>query len=209
LEEYATDNNSYKEKSKKAFDAAAQNYDGTENGKHSSKLYNTVVSEIGIAHYDSLLDVGCGTGNVLALLPAAKRLCGIDLSDKMIDVAHKRMPEAELCAGDAERLPWDESTFDVVNCTDSFHHYPDPLKVLCGMRRVLKPDGRLIITDPFYPALQRFFINTFAQFGESGDFRVYSRETITELLKQAGFFKICFRALEYKAFIVTAQPAQL
>lgn len=127
----------------------------------------------------------------------------------MIAVASERLPKAELCVGDAEKLPWDDNTFDVVNCTDSFHHYPDPLNVLRGIRRVLKPDGRLIIADPFYPALQRFLINAFAQFGDGGDFRVYSKETITELLKQAGFYKIHFSALDCKAFIVTAQPAQL
>ena len=127
----------------------------------------------------------------------------------MIAVAKKRLPKAELCVGDAEKLPWDDNTFDVVSCTDSFHHYPNPLNVLRGTRRVLKPEGRLIIADPYYTFLKRFLINAFAQFGDSGDFRVYSKETITELLKQAGFCKIRFSVLEDKAFIVTAQPGLL
>lgn len=207
MEVNATDNNSYKEKSKKTFDAAAAKYDSMHGGRHS-KLYEIVVGEINSTSFDSLLDVGCGTGKLLTLLPSSKRLCGIDISDKMIDVAREKLPKAELCVGDAEKLPWDGDTFDVVNCTNSFHHYPDPLNVLRGMRRVLKPDGRLIIADPLCSNLKRFFRNTFAQFSEKGDFKVYSKESITELLKQAGFSKIRFTALECKSFIVTAQPAQ-
>lgn len=197
----------YKRKSKKTFDETAEIYDNTSNGKHSSKLYSTVVKEIESDKYNFLLDVGCGTGNVLAKLSPEKDFYGIDLSDQMIAVAQKRLPHIKFVVGDSSDLPWDNSVFDVVNCTDSFHHYPEPTKVLNEMHRVLKNKGRLVITDPYYPLVIRFFINTFARFGDSGDVRIYSQKEITALLKNTGFSNVNFRVLKSKSFIVTAEAA--
>lgn len=202
------DSEIYREKSKKTFDTDAQVYDQTSNGKHSAKLYSSVVKEIKSADYRTLLDVGCGTGNVLALLPSEKILYGIDLSDKMIKIAQNRLPTTNFVIGDSENLPWKDATFDVINCTDSFHHYPHPDNVLKEMFRVLKNGGRLVIADPFYSRVKRFCINSFIPFSNSGDFRVYSQEEITSLLKNAGFLNIHFKALECEAFIVTAEATK-
>ena len=198
----------YRQKSKRTFDSDAQVYDDTANGKHSSKLYSTVVKSIESVKYDALLDVGCGTGNVLALLPNKKSLSGIDLSDEMIKVAQKRLPNVNFVVGDSSSLPWNDATFDVINCTDSFHHYPNPLKVLKEMRRVLKNNGHVVIADPFYPRAKRFLINTFVRFSDSGDCRIYSQVEITSLLENANFANINFSRLECDAFIVTAEVAE-
>jgi ubiquinone/menaquinone biosynthesis C-methylase UbiE len=128
------DSEIYREKSKKTFDTDAHVYDQTSNGKHSAKLYSTVIKEIESADYSTLLDVGCGTGNVLALLPTEKSLYGIDLSDKMIKIAQNRLPITNFVIGDSEKLPWTDTRFDVINCTDSFHHYPHPDNVLKDLK---------------------------------------------------------------------------
>ena len=109
----------------------------------------------------AILDVSCGTG--LALLILGKRrptlLAGIDISPKAIDVARDKLcgRNADLRVGDAETaLPWPEETFDVAAMTAAMHDLSLPESVLCHVFQVLKPDGRLIIADPFFffPILQ-------------------------------------------------------
>ncbi|MBU0617942.1 MAG: class I SAM-dependent methyltransferase, partial [Planctomycetes bacterium] len=50
---------------------------------------------------------------------------------------------------DSERLPFPQSTFDVVTCCNSFHHYPHQAEAICGFRRVLRPNGLLVLIDGF------------------------------------------------------------
>ena len=105
-----------------------------------------------------VLDVGCGTGTMLALLarlPDSRRLVGLDYSDAMVARAQRKFAEhqhAEKLAatqGDAEHLPFDEASFDVIACCNSFHHYPDQATAIAGFQRVLRPGGMLLLLDGF------------------------------------------------------------
>ena len=49
--------------------------------------------------------------------------------------------------GDSENLPFAKDAFDVVVCTNSFHHYPNPQAFINEAARVLKPYGRLVLRD--------------------------------------------------------------
>ncbi|WP_066497103.1 class I SAM-dependent methyltransferase [Abyssisolibacter fermentans] len=119
-----------KEKSLKTFNAQADCYDTTFNGKHSSKIYGMVLEKLSTIKYKSILDIGCGTGNMLSMIPKKEDItfCGLDLSSEMIRVAKKKLnDDVALKIGDSENLPWDKNTFDVVLCIDSFHCYPKPI----------------------------------------------------------------------------------
>jgi ubiquinone/menaquinone biosynthesis C-methylase UbiE len=100
---------------------------------------------------DRLLDVGCGTGALLHRLSQshpALRLAGVDPVSEMLAVARHRLPpEVELQAGWAERLPFEADQFDVVVSCNMFHYIRQPASALREMGRVLKPGGRLVITD--------------------------------------------------------------
>ena len=50
-------------------------------------------------------------------------------------------------AGEAENLPYEDETFDIVTCSHSFHHYPDQKMAVSEMSRVLKKNGKLMIID--------------------------------------------------------------
>jgi len=106
---------------------------------------------------ESVLDVGCGTGT---LAIAAKRrvgdagtVHGIDPSVEMIDRARKKAKRAHADAvfrvAVAESLPFETSHFDVVLSTVMLHHLPRAVRAqaIQEMRRVLKPDGRVLIVD--------------------------------------------------------------
>jgi ubiquinone/menaquinone biosynthesis C-methylase UbiE len=110
-----------------------------------------------VAAGESVLDVGCGTGT---LAIAANRrvgnagtVDGIDASPDMIERARKKAKRAHAGAAfrvaRAESLPFDTSRFDVVLSTVMLHHVPRDVRAQAvqEMRRVLKPDGRILIVD--------------------------------------------------------------
>jgi len=98
-----------------------------------------------------VLDVGCGTGALLAALAeriANARLVGVDLSWEMLAVARRRSCEqAKLARGFAECLPFGDEKFDAVVCTSVLHFVREPLAALREMRRVLRRGGLLLLTD--------------------------------------------------------------
>lgn len=99
---------------------------------------------------DRLLEVGCGTG-VLAR-EAEKRVgtsgsvVGLDLSESMLSVARKISPTVEFHQGNAMDLPFEADSFDVVAASFVLMFVPDQARTVREMWRVLKPDGRLVIS---------------------------------------------------------------
>jgi ubiquinone/menaquinone biosynthesis C-methylase UbiE len=97
------------------------------------------------------LEVAVGTGLNLQHYPAGVRLAGLDLSTDMLALARKRAAElgrtVELREGDAQELPFADSSFDTVVCTYSLCNVPDEARTVSEMKRVLKPGGRLILVD--------------------------------------------------------------
>ena len=102
-----------------------------------------------------ILDVGCGTGYLLARLaarvPQAEALAGIDAAPAMIRAAQARAIDGRLrfVAGTAERLPWPAATFDLVVSTTSFDHWADQRAGLAQCARVLAPGGCIVLADLF------------------------------------------------------------
>jgi len=197
----------YKEKAIAGFNTQAKDYDTSKDGAHARTTYPFVLEKLDNPAYHSILDIGCGTGAVLAAIANRNQkintLAGIDISPEMVNIASKRLGvRADLRTGDAENLPWKDSSFDVVLCLDSFHHYPNPRKALFEMNRVLKPNGRLILADAYIPGLRRQLMNLFIRFSKEGDVRVYSRSEICDLIKSAGFKDILWKLVTPNAFLV-------
>lgn len=103
-----------------------------------------------------ILDVGCGSGMVthdIAHLTKGK-VVAIDGSEDMISVAKKVLKDCrnvELKVGDAENLPFDDDTFDIVTCNLVLMWADDPQKVVCEMARVVKPGGVVLASlEPDY-----------------------------------------------------------
>lgn len=198
----------YKEKSKETFGKQARNYDETYNGRHSIRLYEALLKKVKYFTPNKLLDVGCGTGTILSRLAEDKdiSLAGIDLTEEMLNVARERLGDrADLKLGDSERLPWDNNSFDTIICSNSFHHYPEPMKVLGEMLRVLKPKGHLIIGDPSMPPIIRQLSNYSLKYSKQGDYRLYSKSEMDELLRKCGFKLCSFKKITYNSFILDAE----
>ena len=100
----------------------------------------------------NVLDVACGPGIVACeLARSGAQVTGIDLTPAMIDQAYQRADSmgvnVDYQTGDALHLPFDTASFDRVVTRYSFHHMPDPGKVLAEMVRVCRPGGRVIVID--------------------------------------------------------------
>ena len=103
---------------------------------------------------DHILEVGAGTGISLPLYPRQCSVTAIDLSDGMLDRARDRVEQynlrnVRLIQMDATRLNFPDNTFDIVYAPYFINCVPDPIAVTREMRRVCKPDGRLVFLNHF------------------------------------------------------------
>jgi len=98
-----------------------------------------------------VLEVGVGTGKNLAVHPFESIVTGIDLSPKMLARAQRRArrlgSQTRLELADVQALPFADGSFDVVVATFVFCSVPDPARGLQEVRRVLRPDGRLLLLE--------------------------------------------------------------
>ena len=143
----------YKKLSVSEFTKAAKNYENDKAGiyKMCRKDYPPILKEIKRKPFKTLLDAGCGTAPMISLLsekyPDA-HFTGLDLTPEMIKQAKRKgLKNAEFVVGDCEKMPFEDSSFDIVINSQSFHHYPDPQAFFNEVSRVLKPGGMLVLRD--------------------------------------------------------------
>lgn len=169
-----------------------------------------------------LLDVGCGAG-LVALKSAAwvgdsGRVVGCDISPAMVSWAKRKAREQEVTNAtfqqmDAEDLDFPENVFDTVTCAFSLFQFPNMDKALAEMRRVLKPGGRLGLSNwgPGYfspiGALQRDLFREFDLKPLLTNPIVFSPDNLRKLLKEAGFRDIELIAEEEEVWV--ENPAQV
>lgn len=98
---------------------------------------------------DSVLEVGCGGGHVLRLFPQAN-LTGVDVSGEMLRKARQNLRgyRVELLKGELDDLDLPARSFDKVICSEVLEHVVDPEAILRGIQRLLRPDGRVVVTFP-------------------------------------------------------------
>ncbi|MBF9129092.1 methyltransferase domain-containing protein [Plantactinospora sp. S1510] len=98
-----------------------------------------------------ILEVAIGTGLNLPHYPTDATVTGIELSPAMLAIARQRAADLgradDLREGDAQRLPFDNDSFDTAVCALSLCAIPDPTTAISEMKRVLVPGGRLLLLD--------------------------------------------------------------
>lgn len=186
----------YKALSIKEFTEAAEKYDGDSAGiyKMCREDYPPILAELEKEPWQSLLDAGCGTGYMTAMLAKKypeRSFTGLDLTPKMIEQAQKLdLPNARFVVGDCEALPFAAESFDVIICANSFHHYPEPQRFFDSVYRVLKPNGRLILRDYTGNSVLLWLANhiemPLANLFGHGDVAAHSLEEIRRMCERAG-----------------------
>lgn len=97
---------------------------------------------------ETVLEVGAGTGNFLALFEGhAARLVALDLTAGMLEQARKLHPAQELLLADGLKMPLRSRSIDLVTSAQALHHIFHPVPFVKEMRRVCADGGRILIVD--------------------------------------------------------------
>ena len=146
-----------------------------------------------------LLDVACGPGFVAESAAARGAfVIGVDFSRKMVEIAHKRLPDLDFREGDAQALDFPNEQFDVVAMNFGVLHLPDPPSAFEEAARVLKAKGRYVFSSWARPEVSpgaRIVENAIAANADTNivlpkgpDFFTYSdADEIRGILESRGF----------------------
>jgi len=136
-----------------------------------------------------MLDLGCGTGRALQLVPTA---LGADASREML----LKAPHGRTACARAGALPFRSGAFHALLCSNSFHHYPEPKATLREIRRVLAPGGRAVLIDPnLEHPLARLTVYGGEALVFGMDVHLHSARDWTTLCTEAGFSRASVTAL--------------
>jgi ubiquinone/menaquinone biosynthesis C-methylase UbiE len=139
-----TDSNTY-------FAQVAGQWDEIRTGYFTEHMRDAAIDKANLASGAVVADIGTGTGFVAAgLAPRVSKVYGFDASAAMLAVARRNLaafPNVELHKAPGDHLPLAGSVLDGVFANMYLHHAPEPPAAIKEMVRVLKPGGKLCITD--------------------------------------------------------------
>ena len=164
----------------------------------SAHFVASLLDAAGVGAATRLLDVCCGTGVVTA--KAAGRgadVTGVDFSTAMLGQARRMHAGLRFDEGDAEALPYADGAFEAVVSNFGIHHIAHSDRAMAEARRVLRPDGRLAITNWAAPAENVAWGLLFDAIRAHGDVQaanappsggnLQTPEAALQLLAEAGF----------------------
>jgi len=148
------------------------------------------VEALGATPGDSILDAGCGPGHAIALLARQMRnghVTGFDRSETMIAQARAANARAVkdgrvlLEVGDFSSLPYAPGSFDGILASNVIYFWADSAAVIAGLRRLLRPGGRLIIYATEASSMARW------KFARQDTHRHIDKTTLARALAAGGF----------------------
>ncbi|MGH8689530.1 MAG: class I SAM-dependent methyltransferase [Burkholderiales bacterium] len=173
----------------KEYSATAKDYDE----KWSFYVDSTTRATLSRLHMrpdDRVLDIGCGTGELLSRLAAkypAASLAGLDPVPEMLAIAKEKVSDrVELRHGWADELPWKDASFDVVVSCNVFHYVVRPVAAIREMERVLRPGGQIVITDWCDDYLACRICSLYLRMTSRAHYKTYRQKECLTLLHEAG-----------------------
>ncbi len=154
---------------------------------------NKLISMLGAKENIRFLDIGCGAGwavgEVARLVDNKGVFYGVDLSPKMIEKAQSQFRGKDnfcFLQANAESIPLDGDSFDIVICTNSFHHYLHPDKALAEIHRLLKTGGKVFILDPTADKWMAKVADRIIRLVEPEHVKMYSTKEYQQMFERAG-----------------------
>lgn len=136
---------------KRFWNRYAKSYSSVETLFPHRKMIQDTISLIP-ASAESVLDLGCGTGVLLQRVcdeNPSRSLYGIDFSEAMLEVTASRVPGAHLSQADFnQRLPFKDSMFDCVVCSNALYTVNSPKRLVAELLRITRPNGLIVISSP-------------------------------------------------------------
>lgn len=192
--------------SRRWFDRRAGRYEGGVTSRWRDPVQRASLAAVGLTGDDALLDVGCGTGAASRAASAvADLVVGVDLAPEMIRRATELATGVEnvrFLVADSEQLPFGDGAFTAVLCSNSFHHYPDPLRAVREMGRVLATGGRLVIGDACADLRTARIADAVLRRIEPGHVRLYGSSELGSFLQRAGISRVMLRKLSGGGFAI-------
>lgn len=189
-------------------------------GPSTTKSHSIILESLKGEQPSAILDVGCGTGNLLKILarePAGARLVGLDLSRSMLGSARTKLAESaldgrvDLVLGDAESLPFRDSSFSGVTCSGVLRFLPEPIAAFREAYRALEPGGRLALREMAGPQqdVRRVKHLPLPSRRTFVVWRLWSKSAIERMLGQAGFVSVVIFGREVIPHFVFAMAPPL
>ena len=137
--------------SKNYFDNVATQWDNMRKDFFSESIREKAFSVAGIEKGKVCADIGAGTGFVTeGLIKSGLKVIAVDQSDEMLNQMKQKFSDCDLIdyrKGVAESLPIEDNSVDFVFANMYLHHVEDPAIAIKEMARILKPGGKIAITD--------------------------------------------------------------
>ena len=188
------------DKSEKAYDKKADNYNNTFDGRFTEKFKQILQNEVVLQKNYKLLDVACGNGELVSRFLKNNDIkgFGIDISGNMIENAKLLCPQGSFKKSNCEHTGFERNFFDVITVSAAYHHFPNVHLFAKECHRILKKDGRLYIAEVYLPNVLRLLINPFIKLSKEGDVKIYSTLDIISNFEEVGF--VCSKKT-FKGFV--------
>ncbi len=163
----------------------------------------------------TILEIGVGPARIASKIihyNPKLTVIGIDLSDSMLEIASNNLPKFDVPEGkinlvkaDGKVLPFRDDSFDLVMSHNMLHHIPDPVPMFKEVKRVVKPEGGILIRDLIRPPnklIAKIYSRMFGMGYTKKMLKLYydsmlaafSREEINSMLKQAGISDVTIKS---------------
>lgn len=169
------------------------------------------------------LEIGCGTGRVTRhlrnIIPPASKLVASDISEDMLTVAKEKLKGLDIDWQiiDAQQLPFDNNSIDLVVCSFGYMFVPDKLKAFAEVYRVLRPGGMLIFStwDKLelneasfaYRKIVKKFLGDSLPDSYNLPFSMNDQAAIKRILQDTGFSKIEIESVDKVSICQSAKEA--
>lgn len=134
--------------SKQYFEKVASQWDQMRQSFFSEAVRKKAIAVAGVRSGEIAADIGAGTGFITeALVLAGLRVIAVDQSEAMLAEMKKKFPGVDCRVGEAEDLPISDESVDYAFANMCLHHVESPARAIREMVRILRPGGKLVITD--------------------------------------------------------------
>ena len=173
------------------------------------------LSHISIKPNAFILDVGCGGGKAvqeLAQISSSGKVCGIDYSEEMVQLARKinkkfvENGHVEIMHGSVSSLPFTDGMFNLVTAFEAYYFWPNLIDDLKEIKRVLKTGGTLLIANEVYK--HEKFEKRNLKWAKWGDMMLHTPEEYREFLTEAGYFDVAIFDIPEKNWIAAIAKKQ-
>jgi glycosyltransferase involved in cell wall biosynthesis/protein-L-isoaspartate O-methyltransferase len=160
----------------------------------TARLYLSEIRRYHGAAPGRLLEIGCGTGDFLALAAdAGWQVTGIEYAPAACETVRRRLPQAEVRCGELPAMHLPAEQFDLCVLSDVLEHVRSPLDLLREIHRVLKPGGTLFLATPSLDSWSaRFMRQKWIEF-KAEHLVYFDRQTLQTALFKSGFREVIVR----------------